>query len=87
VCFTIIFKCFSCVFASVSDACFKCFICLQMYVSSVASGFFKSRSSVASPSSLFVASSQYLLSAPGWYPLPPLPFLDAGNIRCDTRPV
>jgi hypothetical protein len=32
VCFTMIFKCFPCVFVSVSDACFKCFIYLQMYV-------------------------------------------------------
>jgi hypothetical protein len=38
---------------SVSYACFKCFICLQTYVASVASGCFKSRSGVASPSSLF----------------------------------
>ena len=43
---------FSCVFASISDACFKCFICLQMYVASVASGYFKSRSDVASRSLL-----------------------------------
>jgi hypothetical protein len=39
------FKCFSGVFASVSDACFKCFICFQSYVAIVALGF-KSRSSV-----------------------------------------
>ena len=39
-----VLKCFSGVFASVSDACFKCFICLQTYVASVASGCFKSRS-------------------------------------------
>jgi hypothetical protein len=26
------FKCFSGVFASVSDACFKCFICFQTYI-------------------------------------------------------
>jgi hypothetical protein len=44
------FKCFSGVFVNVSDACFKCFICLQMYVASVVSGCFKSRSGVASPS-------------------------------------
>ena len=47
------FKCFSCIFASVSYACFKCFICLQIYIASVASGCFKSRSDVASPSLLF----------------------------------
>jgi hypothetical protein len=41
------FKCFSCVFASISYACFKCFICLQTYVAIVASGCFKSRSDVA----------------------------------------
>jgi hypothetical protein len=43
------FKCFSGVFASVSDVCFKCFICFQSYVAIVAHGF-KSRSSVASHS-------------------------------------
>jgi hypothetical protein len=45
--FSIVFKCFSDVFASVSNACFKCFICLQMYVASVAFEYFKSRLSVA----------------------------------------
>jgi hypothetical protein len=39
------FKCFSGVFASISDACFKCFICFQSYVAIVALGF-KIRSSV-----------------------------------------
>jgi hypothetical protein len=47
VCFLIVFKCFSDVFASVSNACFKCFICLQMYVASVASEYFKIRLGVA----------------------------------------
>jgi hypothetical protein len=47
------FKCFSGVFASVSDACFKCFICFQTYVAIVVYGCFKIRSSVASPSSPF----------------------------------
>jgi hypothetical protein len=42
-----IFKCFSCVLASVSEICFKCFICLQTYVASVASRCFKSRSGIA----------------------------------------
>ena len=42
------FKCFSGVFASVPDACFKCFICFQTYIGIVAT-----RSSVASPSSPF----------------------------------
>jgi hypothetical protein len=37
---------FSIVFANVSNACFKCFICLFLYVAIVASGCFKSRSSV-----------------------------------------
>ena len=45
--FYMVFKCFSCIFASVSYACFKCFICLQIYIASVASGCFKSRSGVA----------------------------------------
>jgi hypothetical protein len=42
---------FSGVFVSILDACFKYFICLHTYVASVASGYFKSRSGVASPSS------------------------------------
>jgi hypothetical protein len=37
------FKCFSCIFASVSDACLKCFVCLLLYV---ASSYFKSTSCV-----------------------------------------
>jgi hypothetical protein len=55
-CVAIVFKCFMCFFASFSDACFKCFICLQTYVASVASGSFRNRSSVASPSSPSVVS-------------------------------
>ena len=35
------FKCFSCVFAGVSDTCLKCFICFQTYIAIVASGCFK----------------------------------------------
>jgi hypothetical protein len=42
--FAMVFKCFSCGFASVSDACFKCFMGIQTYVSNVASICFKSRS-------------------------------------------
>jgi hypothetical protein len=45
--FAVVFKCFSGVFASVSDACFKCLIYLLLYVATVASGYFKSRSGVA----------------------------------------
>jgi hypothetical protein len=52
---------FSCVFVSVSDACFKYFICLQTYVANVVSVCFKSRSGVASPSLLSVASPWCLL--------------------------
>jgi hypothetical protein len=44
-------------FLSGLDTCFKCFICLQTYVASVVYGCFKSRSSVASPSSPCVSSS------------------------------
>jgi hypothetical protein len=47
------FKCSSGIFASVLDACLKCFICFQTYVAIVASECFKTRSSVASPSSPF----------------------------------
>jgi hypothetical protein len=35
------FQLFSCVFASVSETCFKYFICLQTYVASIASGCYK----------------------------------------------
>jgi len=41
------FQVFSCVFASVSYACFKCFICHHTYVASVVSKCFKNRSGVA----------------------------------------
>ena len=41
------FQVFSRVFASVSDACFKCFICLQMLVANILSKCFKSRSGIA----------------------------------------
>ena len=41
------FQMFLEVFASVLDACFKCFICLLLYVATVASESFKSRSGVA----------------------------------------
>ena len=52
------FKCFSVVFASVSDARFKCFICFHAYVTIVASGYFKTRSGVASfSSSLYCLAS------------------------------
>jgi hypothetical protein len=43
------FKCFSDVFASISDTCFKYFICLQTYVASVAFECFKSRSMLHFP--------------------------------------
>jgi hypothetical protein len=45
--FSMVFKCFLGIFSSVSYACFKCFICLHLYVATVASGCFKSRSGVA----------------------------------------
>ena len=64
--FTMVFKCFPDIFASVSNTCFKCFIYLQKYVVSVASKYFTSRSDVASPSSLSVALPRCLLLAPGW---------------------
>ena len=47
--------------ASVSNTCLKCFICLFLYVASVVSGCFKSRSVVASPSSLSAASPRSLV--------------------------
>jgi hypothetical protein len=42
--FAMVFKCFSVVFANISEACLKCFICLLLYVASVASGRFRNRS-------------------------------------------
>ena len=45
--FAMVFKSFSGVFVSVSDARLKCFICLILYVATVASECFKSRSGVA----------------------------------------
>jgi hypothetical protein len=45
--FVMVFKCFSGVFTGVLDICFKCFICLGLYVATIVSGCFKSRSSVA----------------------------------------
>ena len=48
ICFAMTFQVFLGVFASVSNACFKCFICLLLYVASVASGCFKSRSGCCS---------------------------------------
>jgi hypothetical protein len=44
--FAMVFKCFSSIFASVSDVCFKCFICLLLYVAIVASECFKNRPGV-----------------------------------------
>jgi hypothetical protein len=82
VCFTMVFKCFSCVFAIGSHAYFKCYICLQTYVVSVASGCFKNRSDVASPSLLSAALSQcLLLPTPAGHPPPPPPLLDAGDVK------
>jgi hypothetical protein len=57
----LVFKCFMCFFASVSDAGFKRFICFHTYVANVVSRYFKSRSSVASLSSSFVVSLRCLL--------------------------
>ena len=55
--------------------------CLQTYLASVASGCFKSRSSVASASSLSAASPLclLLLPAPTGHPPPLLPLLDASD--------
>jgi hypothetical protein len=45
--FAMVFKCFSGVFVSISNACFKCFICLLLYVASVVSEFSKVDQGVA----------------------------------------
>jgi hypothetical protein len=46
--FAMVFKCFSDVFLQVFQTlCFKCFICFLLYVVTLTSGYFKSRSSVA----------------------------------------
>jgi hypothetical protein len=88
VCFCKDFKCFSGVFLSVSDTCFKCFICLQTYVVSFASECFESRSGVASPSSASVALPRYLLLLPALarHPPPPPSLLDAGDVRGGASP-
>jgi hypothetical protein len=41
--FAMVLKCFSSAFVSVSNACFKCFICLQMYVVGAVSRCFKKK--------------------------------------------
>jgi hypothetical protein len=91
--FIMVFKCYSGVFVDISDAYFKCCIYLQMYVACVASGCFKSRSDVASPSSLSVASPCCLLlsSYSLWQvghppPPPPLIVIDAGNVQDGAGP-
>jgi hypothetical protein len=71
------FQAFSrCFFVSVSEACFECFICLQMYVASVASRCFKSKSGVAAPLSLLCCLA--LVPSPplgaGWASSVPLLF-------------
>jgi hypothetical protein len=60
-----VFNCFSCVFSSVSAACFKCFICLQTYVASVASKCFKSRSGVTHVV-MHMRSGPYAWSGGAW---------------------
>jgi hypothetical protein len=47
ICILCMFAMVSCVFSSVSEACFKCFIYLQTYVASIISRCFKSRSDIA----------------------------------------
>jgi len=83
------FQVFSGVFASISDACLKWFICLQMYVASVASECFKSRSGVAHIAMAPVADRQGpaagLRQLPRGAPRPPLsspssPFLSLPSI-------
>ena len=54
---------FSRIFASISNTCFKCFIRLLLYVASIASGYFKSRSAIASLSSPSATSPWCLLLA------------------------
>jgi hypothetical protein len=62
------FKWFWSVFASVSEACFKCFICLLLYIVSVSSGCFKSRSGECSGSQSSQCGSNFRLcfSPPRW---------------------
>jgi hypothetical protein len=69
--FYMVFKCFSGVFVSVSDACFKCFIFLQKYVASIASGYLKVyRVLHLAPSSPLTALHRclHLLSVPAGHP-------------------
>jgi hypothetical protein len=86
-CKCFIWMLYSGVFVSVSDACFKCFICLQTYVASVASECFKSRSGVASLSSLSAGSPWCLLLAPARHPPAPPLFSMLGDVRCSVGPV
>jgi hypothetical protein len=88
VCFTIVFKWFSCVFLSVSDVCIKYFIRLQTYVAIVASKCFKSRTGVASHFLLSVVSPRclLLLPAPVGHPWPLPLFLDGGDVQSGTNP-
>jgi hypothetical protein len=81
------YVCFAMVFENFSGAFFfKCFICLRTYVASVASRRFKSKSGVASPSSLFYYSPRclLLLRVPAGHP-PPLTLPDADDVRGDAR--
>jgi hypothetical protein len=84
------------VFAMVSSVFSKCF---QMHDSSVSSDFrrtlqvfylniSKSKSGVASPSSLSAVSPRYLLllAVLARHPPPPPPFLDAGDVQSVVGP-
>ena len=88
ICFCKCFRRMFQVFQLFPYVCCKCFICLQTYVASVTSGCFKSRSDVASPSSLFYCLASVSLPPPASAGhAPPLPlFLDAGDARADTGP-
>jgi hypothetical protein len=80
--FYMVVKYFSGVVVSVSDACLKCFICLQTYVSNVASGCFKKQ--IGCCISLLVFLLLYLggssSSRPAGHPPSPPLFPDADDV-------
>jgi hypothetical protein len=80
-----IFKCFPFIFAGVLDACFKCFICLQTYVASVTSGYFKIDRMLYLPPR-FLLPRLDISSCQCWLGIrcAPTSLLDADDVRCSV---
>jgi hypothetical protein len=82
------FQVISGVFASVLNDMFQVFHLSSEYDATVASGCFRTRSGVTSPSSFSVVSPRcLLLPALAVHPLPPHPLLDVGNVQGGMSPV